>query len=116
EWIELVGKVTALIVEGDGDIHIELMNTNGGPAKADAEIPAGQKWCSYRKIAFGWTEVEFPIVIKRTELRLPKHRMIRVCGKSFWRVSTHLPQQPETRFVGNAERMIQQVPLGKCIQ
>jgi alanine-alpha-ketoisovalerate/valine-pyruvate aminotransferase len=60
------------------------MNTDGNPAKADAEIPAGRKWCSFRKTAFSWTNAEFPIVTKRTELRLTKHPVISVIGKAFW--------------------------------
>jgi hypothetical protein len=101
--IELHGKVTAVIVEGDGDIHIELMNTNGGPAKADAEIPAGRKWCSLRKMAFRWTEADFPIVTKRTELELKKHPVISVVGNAFWD-GQHAPRATSRNAVRRSRR------------
>jgi hypothetical protein len=85
EWIQLTGKVTALIIEGDGDIHLELMDADGrSHAKAAVEIPAGQHWCRYRKVAFGWTEPNFPIITARRELTLHKHPVIRMIGKAFW--------------------------------
>jgi hypothetical protein len=85
QWIQLTGKVTALLIEGDGDIHVELTNANGrSRAKAGAEIPAGRRWCRLRQVAFRWTETNFPIVTKRRELNLKKHPVISVIGKAFW--------------------------------
>jgi hypothetical protein len=85
EWIQLTGKVTRLIIEGDGDIHLELMDADGrSRVKAAVEIPAGQHWCRYRQVAFGWTEPNFPIITTRSEFTLNKHPVIRVTGKAFW--------------------------------
>ena len=106
---QIHGKVTAVIVEGDGDVHIELMNTDGNPAKADAEIPAGKRWCSLRKIAFGWTKGEFPIVTKRTELVLKKHPVISLIGKAFWG-GQHAPRATS----GNAVRRNQRTYDSAC--
>jgi hypothetical protein len=77
--------VTALIIEGDGDIHIQLSNADGrGQAKAGVEIPAGRRWCQMRKVAFGWTKPNFPFVTAWKELNLVKHPVITVIGKAFW--------------------------------
>src|ERR1051325_3162144 len=85
EWIKLTGKVTAVILEGDGDIHLELTNVNGNShAKADAEIPSGHGWCSLRQTVLGWTNPSFPIVTKPKQLQLNSHPIISVIGKAFW--------------------------------
>jgi hypothetical protein len=85
EWIQLTGKVTGLIIEGDGDIHLELMDADGrSRAKAAVEIPAGRRWCRLRQVAFAWTEPNFPITTKRSELTLNKHPVVSVIGKAFW--------------------------------
>jgi hypothetical protein len=85
EWLKLTGRVTALIIEGDGDIHLELVDVDGrSGAKAGAEIPAGRRWCPWRQVAFGWTEVKFPITTARRELPLTKRPVISVVGKAFW--------------------------------
>src|SRR4029453_3763480 len=70
-WLQLTGRVTALIIEGDGDIHPEFVGGDGGSgAKAGVEIPAGRLWCPWRQVAFGWTNVRFPITTARRELPL----------------------------------------------
>src|ERR1051326_2644077 len=52
QWIALKGRVAAMIVEGDGDIHLELVDASGGSAaKADVEIPSLRNWCALRKLA-----------------------------------------------------------------
>jgi hypothetical protein len=85
EWLKLTGSVTALIIEGDGDIHVELVDADGlSSAKAGIEIPAGRRWCSLRQIAFGWTKAKFPITTARRALPLTKHPVITVIGKAFW--------------------------------
>jgi hypothetical protein len=85
EWIQLTGKVTSVIIEGDGDIHVELMNVDGrSQAKAVVEIPAGRRWCPLRQIVFGWTRPNFPIVTARQELSLRSDHVISVIGKAFW--------------------------------
>jgi hypothetical protein len=85
EWLRLTGRVTAVIIEGDGDIHVELVDVDGrSGAKAGVEIPAGRRWCLLRQVAFGWTEPKFPITTARRELPLTKHPAISVVGKAFW--------------------------------
>jgi hypothetical protein len=85
KWLKLTGRVTALIIEGDGDIHLELVDVDGrSGAKAGAEIPAGRRWCRWRQVAFGWTEGKFPITTARQELPLAKRPVISVVGKAFW--------------------------------
>lgn len=85
KWLQLTGRVTALIIEGDGDIHLELVDVDGrSGTKAGVEIPAGRLWCPWRQVAFGWTNVRFPITTARRELPLTKHPVISVIGKAFW--------------------------------
>jgi hypothetical protein len=104
KWIELTGKVTALIIEGDGDIHLELMDADGrSRAKAAVEIPAGRHWCRLRQVAFGWTEPNFPIIAKRSELSLKTHPVIRVTGKAFWD-GQHAPAAASRKTVRRNQR------------
>jgi hypothetical protein len=96
EWIQLTGKVMAVIVEGDGDIHIELMDATGTRgSKVAVEIPAGQRWCPFRQTVFEWTRVSFPFVTARQELTLTRHPVVRVVGKAFWD-GQHAPRATST--------------------
>src|SRR5207253_2307054 len=53
KWFALTGRVVAMQVEADGDLHIALQDTTGDkPGIVVAEIPAkpNKKWCELRKI------------------------------------------------------------------
>ena len=55
-WFALTGRVVAVKVEMDGDLHIALQDGTGDKAGiVVCEIPAKQQWCSIRETVFSWT-------------------------------------------------------------
>ena len=66
-WFALTGRVVAVQIEADGDLHIALGDaTNPKPGIVVCEVPAGAKWCEIRKTIFGWTRTRFPLHIRST--------------------------------------------------
>src|SRR6266566_291480 len=56
KWFALTGRVVALKVEQDGDIHIALQDATGEkPGIVVVEVPAKPQWCELRKMVFDWT-------------------------------------------------------------
>jgi hypothetical protein len=48
-WFALTGRVVALKVETDGDLHIALVDATGGkPGIVVVEVPAKKQWCEIR--------------------------------------------------------------------
>src|SRR2546421_4027892 len=55
-WFALTGRVVAVKVEMDGDLHLALQDATGDKAGiVVCEIPAKQQWCSIRETVFSWT-------------------------------------------------------------
>ena len=60
-WYALTGRVVALKVEADGDLHIALQDATGDkPGIVVVEIPAKPQWCEIRNTVFSWTRTRFP--------------------------------------------------------
>jgi hypothetical protein len=56
-----IGRVAALKVEKDGDIHIALQDASGdNPGIVVAEVPTKPQWCEIRKTVVSWTQMRFP--------------------------------------------------------
>ena len=54
-WFALTGRVVAVKVEMDGDLHVALQDATGDKAGiVVCEIPAKQQWCSIRESVFSW--------------------------------------------------------------
>jgi hypothetical protein len=50
KWFALTGRVVALKVEADGDLHIALTDATGDkPGIVIVEVPAKPQWCEIRK-------------------------------------------------------------------
>jgi hypothetical protein len=61
KWFALTGRVIALKVEADGDLHVALQDATGNkPGIVVCEIPAKPQWCEIRNTVFGWTHTLFP--------------------------------------------------------
>ena len=86
KWFALTGRVVAVQVEADGDLHIELANaTCNEPGIIICEVPVGPTWCEIRKTIFSWTRTRFPLHIRSTrELTINETPIITVIGKAFW--------------------------------
>jgi hypothetical protein len=92
KWYVVKGKVDGIKVEADGDIHIELVDSNGNkPGTVGVEIPCGQIWSEFRKLAFSWTTQTFPFSFKSSKgLTVSGRHVIAVTGKAFYDVD-HAP-------------------------
>jgi len=86
KWFALTGRVVAVQIGADGDLHIELGDaTNPKPGLVVCEIPAGPTWCEIRKTIFSWTPTRFPLHIRSTrKLTLNEAPTVTVVGKAFW--------------------------------
>ncbi len=61
KWFALTGRVVAVKVEADGDLHIALTDATGDkPGIVVVEVPAKPAWCEIRKTVFSWTRTLFP--------------------------------------------------------
>jgi hypothetical protein len=61
KWFALTGRVVALKVEADGDLHIAVQDATGDkPGIVVCEVPAEPQWCEVRNTVFSWTATKFP--------------------------------------------------------
>jgi len=98
KWFALIGRVVAVQVEADGDLHIALGDaTDDKLGIVVCEIPARQRWCEIRKTIFSWTRTRFPLHIRSTrELTINQIPIVRVVGKAFWDIG-HAPRDQSNR-------------------
>jgi TolB-like protein/Flp pilus assembly protein TadD len=94
----LTGRVVAVKVEADGDIHIALTDATGDKQGiVVAEIPLGPQWCDIRTTVFSWTPTRFPFQTRSTKrLKVIKPPIITVIGKAFWDIG-HAPKDQSNR-------------------
>jgi len=60
-WYSLTGKVVAVKVETDGDLHIAVADaTSNKPGIVVVEVQAKSQWCEIRNTVFSWTRAKFP--------------------------------------------------------
>jgi hypothetical protein len=63
----LTGRVVAVKVEADGDLHLALQDATGNkPGIVVVEVPAKPQWCEIRATIFSWTRTRFPLHIRST--------------------------------------------------
>jgi hypothetical protein len=98
KWYALTGRVIDLRAEEDGDIHIALADASDDkPGVVVAEIPAKPQWCELRKIAFGWTQAQFPFRVRSgRKLKLSQPPIVTVIGKAFFDIG-HAPADQSNR-------------------
>jgi hypothetical protein len=99
KWFALTGRVVAVQIGADGDLHIELGDaTNAKPGLVVCEIPAGPTWCEIRKTIFSWTPTRFPLHIRSTrKLTLNEAPTVTVVGKAFWDIDRARKDQSNRR-------------------
>ncbi|SRR6266487_680418 len=99
KWFALTGRVVALKVEADGDLHIALQDATGDkPGIAVVEIPAKPQWCEIRSTVFGWTRTRFPFhTSSAKKLTLNQTPVITVVGKAYFDVGHSLKDQRSNR-------------------
>ena len=98
KWFALTGRVVALKVETDGDIHIALQDATGDkPGIVVVEIPAKPQWCEIRNMVFSWTRTRFSFHTSSAKtLKLDQAPVITVTGKAFFDVG-HAPKDQSNR-------------------
>jgi hypothetical protein len=99
KWFALTGRVVALKVEADGDLHIALQDATGDkPSIVVVEVPAKSQWCSIRKTVFSWTRTKFPFhTSSAKKLNVTNSPIITVVGKAFFDVGHSLKDQKSNR-------------------
>jgi hypothetical protein len=82
KWFALTGRVVALKVETDGDLHIALQDAAGDkPGIVVVEAPAKPQWCSIRETVFSWTRTRFPFhTSSAKKLKVDQSPVITVIG------------------------------------
>jgi len=97
-WFSLTGRVVAMKVEADGDLHIELQDATGDNLGiVVVEIPLGPQWCDIRTKVFSWTRTRFPLHIRSTrKLTINEAPVVTVIGKAFWDIG-HAPKDGSNR-------------------
>src|SRR5438874_2102310 len=61
KWFAQTGRVVAVKVEADGDLHLALQDARGNkPGIVVVEVPAKPQWCEIRQTVFSWTRTRFP--------------------------------------------------------
>src|SRR5438034_6493736 len=98
KWFALTGRVVALKVEQDGDLHIAFADATGNkPGIVVVEVPAKPQWCTIRQTVFAWTRTRFPLHVRSTRtLKLDQTPVVTVTGKAFWDVG-HAPAHQSNR-------------------
>ena len=98
-WYALTGRVVALKVEGDGDLHIALQDATGDkPGIVVVEVPAKPQWCEIRNTVFSWTHARFPFhTSSAKKLTLDQTPVITVTGKAYFDVGHSLKDQKSNR-------------------
>ena len=93
-WYKVTGQVTLVRAEGDGDLHVQLIDVgaknNSKSRKIVVEIPSNtatktsNPWCQLRRTVFGWTSQTFPFTSSDKLLTLTSYPIITVVGKAFY--------------------------------
>src|SRR5213083_2190637 len=97
-WFALTGRVVAVKVEADGDLHIALQDATGDkPGIVVCEVPAKPQWCEIRQTVFSWTTTRFPFRVRSgRKLKITEPRIITVTGKAFFDIN-HAPADQSNR-------------------
>jgi len=98
KWFALTGRVVALKVETDGDIHIALQDATGDkPGIVVCEVPEKRQWCEIRNMVFSWTQTRFLFRVQSTKrLNVDEPPAITVIGKAFFDIG-HAPKDQSNR-------------------
>jgi hypothetical protein len=98
KWFALTGRVVALKVEADGDLHIALQDATGDkPGIVVCELPSKPQWCSIRETVFSW-HTRFPFhTSSAKKLTLDQTLVITVTGKAYFDVGHSLKDQQSNR-------------------
>ena len=87
KWFAVTGRVVAVKVEADGDLHIALSDATGDKQGTVAcEVPLKPQWCDIRETVFSWTPTRFPFQTRSTmKLKVIKPPIIKSFDRQLFR-------------------------------
>ena len=94
----MTGRVVAVKVEADGDLHIALSDATGDKqGTVVCEVPLKPQWCDIRETVFSWTPTRFPFQTSSAKrLKIANPPVVTIVGKAFWDVG-HAPKDQSNR-------------------
>jgi hypothetical protein len=110
QWFAVTGRVTLVKAEEDGDLHIQLVDEDGGnKVNVVVEVPVKQligdsPWDKIREEVFGWTKVKFPFKTRSSLKLTPKgpYPVVTVEGKAFFD-ATHAGRDKDGNLTNRRE-------------
>jgi len=104
KWFAVTGRVVAVKVEADGDLHIALSDATGDKmGTVVCEVPLKPQWCDIRETVVSWTPTRFPFQTSSAKrLKIANPPVVTIVGKAFWDIG-HAPKdsiKPEKSTTG----------------
>ena len=98
KWFAVTGRVVAVKVEADGDLHIALSDATGDKkGTVVCKVPLKPQWCDIRETVFSWTPTRFPFQTSSAKrLKIANPPVVTLVGKAFWDIG-HAPKDQSNR-------------------
>jgi hypothetical protein len=86
KWFAVTGRVVAVKVEADGDLHIALSDATGDTlGTVVCEVPLKPQWCDIRETVFSWTPTRFPFQTSSAKrLKIANPPVFTIVRKAFF--------------------------------
>ena len=99
KWFAVTGRVVAVKVEADGDLHVALTDATGDKqGTVVCEVPLKPHWCDIRETVFGWTPTRFPFQTSSAKrLKIANPPVVTIVGKAFWDIGKAPKDQSNRR-------------------
>ena len=99
KWFAVTGRVVAVKVEADGDLHIALSDATGDKqGTVVCGVPLKPHWCDIREIVFSWTPTRFPFQTSSAKrLKIANPPVVTIVGKAFWDIGHAAKDQSNRR-------------------
>jgi hypothetical protein len=98
KWFAVTGRVVAVKVEANGDLHIALSDATGDKkGTVVCEVPLKPQWCDIRETVFSWPPTRFPFQTSSAKrLKIANPPVVTIVGKAFWDIG-HAPKDQGNR-------------------
>ena len=86
KWFAVTGRVVAVKVEADGDLHIALSDATGDKkGTVVCDVPLKPQWCDIRETVFSWTPTRFPFQTSSAKrLKIANPPVVTIVRKAFF--------------------------------
>ena len=98
-WFAVTGRVVAVKLEADGDLHIALNDATGDKkGTVVCDVPLKPQWCDIRETVFSWTPTRFPFQTSSAKrLKIANPLVVTIVGKAFWNIGQAAKDQSNRR-------------------